>query len=239
MVGDPSGRANRSVSASTRDPTPKTRLRCTCLRNAAFDLPGSDRWNLASTTFPDAGPMVRIRFPPPRSLSHRCFPWLQAQRPRVRRECEPGRDQRTGPAGDELARPGRFSLTGIDAVPPGRSQRSTRRAQAWAWAHLVERRSSAARQQAALIGPVERQIEFGKTRRSEFDGLPAVQDRLDQLRAQKGEVDEAPDIATGDAVALGQFPQRSRASGGKLFEPRASAGDRLDQRGVAFRSVVL
>src|SRR5215813_542475 len=26
--------------------------------------PGSDRWKLASTTFPDAGPMVRIRFPP-------------------------------------------------------------------------------------------------------------------------------------------------------------------------------
>jgi hypothetical protein len=29
-----------------------------------FDRPGSDRWNLASTTFPDAGSMVRIRFPP-------------------------------------------------------------------------------------------------------------------------------------------------------------------------------
>src|SRR5437660_304562 len=98
---------------------------------------------------------------------------------------------------------------------------------------------SSARQEAALIGPVERQIEFGKARRSEFDGLPAVQDRLDQLGAQKGEVDEAPDIATGDAAALGQFPQRSRASGGKLLEPRAPAGDRLDQRGVAFRSVVL
>jgi len=60
-----------------------------------------------------------------------------------------------------------------------------------------------------------------------------VQDRLDQLGAQKGEVDEAPDIATGDAVALGQFPQRSGASGGKLLEPRSSARDRLDQRGVA------
>ena len=29
--------------------------------------PGSDRWNLASTTFPEAGPMVRIRFPPAES----------------------------------------------------------------------------------------------------------------------------------------------------------------------------
>jgi hypothetical protein len=86
-----------------------------------------------------------------------------------------------------------------------------RRGQALAWTHSVERGSSA-RQEAALIGPVERQIEFGKTCRGEFDGLPAVQDRLDQLGAEKGEVDEAPDIATGDAVALGQFPQRSGAA---------------------------
>src|SRR5438874_11069159 len=33
------------------------------LPKSVFDRPGSDRWNLASTTFPDAGPMVRIRFP--------------------------------------------------------------------------------------------------------------------------------------------------------------------------------
>ena len=38
---------------------------------------------------------------------------------------------------------------------------------------------SLARKQAALIGPIERQIEFGKTRRGEVDRLPAVQDRLD------------------------------------------------------------
>src|SRR6267143_4546569 len=101
----------------------------------------------------------------------------------------------------------------------------------------VEGRSSAG-QEAALISPVERQIEFGETRRSEFDGLPALQDRLDQLRAEKGEVDEAPDIATGDAVALGQLPQRSGASGGKLLEPRPPARDRLDQSGVTSRAVV-
>ena len=76
---------------------------------------------------------------------------------------------------------------------------------------------------AALIGPVERQIEFGKTRRGEFDGLPALQDRLNQLGAEKGEVDKPPNIATGDAVAFGQFLQRSGASGGKLLEPRAPA----------------
>src|SRR6266850_6479985 len=90
--------------------------------------------------------------------------------------------------------------------------------------HTLSRVASA-RQEAALLGPVERQIEFGEARRSEFDGLPALQDRLDQLGLKKGEVDEAPDIAAGDAVALGQFPQRSGASGGKLFEPLAPAGD--------------
>src|SRR3984893_4839314 len=122
--------------------------------------------------------------------------------------------------------------------PLGKSRRSTRKAQALAWTHSIEGRSSV-REQAVLIGPVERQIEFGKTRRGEFDGLPALQDSLDQLGAQKGEVDEAPDIATGDAGALGQLPQRSGASGGKLLEPRAPARDRLDQRRVASRSVVL
>src|SRR5215831_9346729 len=34
--------------------------------------PGSDRWKLASTTFPDAGPMVRIRFPPAGNLLRTC-----------------------------------------------------------------------------------------------------------------------------------------------------------------------
>ncbi len=91
-----------------------------------------------------------------------------------------------------------------------------------AWTHSVEVRSLA-RQKAALIGPVERQIEFGKTRRGEFDGLPALQDRLNELGAEKGEVDKPPNIATGDAVAFGQFLQRSGASGGKLLEPRAPA----------------
>ena len=47
------------------------------------------------------------------------------------------------------------------------------------------RGSPSARQQAALIGPVERQIELGKTRHSEYGRLPALQDRLDQLGAEK------------------------------------------------------
>src|SRR3984893_10745791 len=101
----------------------------------------------------------------------------------------------------------------------GKPKRSMRRCQASAWTHSFEGRSLTARQQAALVGPGERQVGVGETGR--------------------GEVDEAPDIATSDAVALGQFPQRSSASGGKLLEPRAPAGDRLDQRGVASRSVIL
>src|SRR6266436_5680385 len=64
------------------------------------------------------GPRVRISFPPPASLSHQCLPCLPPQRPGFCRECEPGRDQRTGRAGPEPARLGCFSLTGIAAVPP-------------------------------------------------------------------------------------------------------------------------
>ena len=64
------------------------------------------------------GPAVRISFPPPASLSHQCLPCLPPQRPGFCRECEPGRDQRTGRAGPEPARLGCFSLTGIAAVPP-------------------------------------------------------------------------------------------------------------------------
>src|SRR6266850_6205317 len=131
-----------------------------------------------------------------------------------------------------IATPGSTSLISIPRRPNATGAVSSSESPGIAWAHPVEGRCSAARQEAVLIGPVERQIEFGMPRRSEFYGLPAVQDRLDQLGAQKGEVDEAPDIATGDAIALGQLPQRSGASGGELLEPRTPARDRLDQRGV-------
>ena len=60
-------------------------------------------------------------------------------------------------------------------------------------------------EQAVLLAPVERQIEFGQPRRGELDGLPPLQDRFDELRAQKSEIDQTPDIAPGYAVALGQF----------------------------------
>src|ERR1700731_5042571 len=117
----------------------------------------------------------------------------------------------------------------MQSPPFGKTKRSMRRCQALAWTHFIERRSLTARQQAALVGPVERQIEFGETCRGEFDRLPAVQDRVDQLGAEKGEVDEGRAIAPRVTIPLGQFPQRSGASRGKLLEPRSSARDRLDQ----------
>ena len=57
-------------------------------------------------------------------------------------------------------------------------------------------------EQSVLLGPIERQIEFGQPRRGELDGLPALQDRFDQLRAQEGEAKQTPDIAPGDALTL-------------------------------------
>jgi hypothetical protein len=56
-----------------------------------------------------------------------------------------------------------------------------------------------------------RQIECCQTRRAELDGLPALQDRLDQIRAQKGKTNKPTDVAPGDAVTLGQRLQRPRA----------------------------
>src|SRR5258707_10494060 len=75
IVVDPSG-SRRDHRAKYGCLSARPRVRCLCppgktqhlLPKSVFDRPGSDRWNLASTTFPDAGPMVRIRFPPPESL---------------------------------------------------------------------------------------------------------------------------------------------------------------------------
>src|ERR1700726_4218414 len=64
-------------------------------------------------------------------------------------------------------------------------------------------------EQFLLLRPVQRQIEFGQPRRRERDGLPALQDRLDQLRAQEGEANETARVASGKAVTLGQLLKRS------------------------------
>src|SRR6202011_5965867 len=94
-------------------------------------------------------------------------------------------------------------------------------------------------EQFVLLGPVQRQIEFGQSRRGELGGLAPLQDRLDQLRAQEGEVDKAPDVAPGDTLTLGQLLERSGAASGELLKPRAPARNRLDQRRITSRAVLL
>ena len=95
----------------------------------------------------------------------------------------------------------------------------------------VRSRGSAC-EQLVLLGPVQRQIEFDQPRRGEFDGLPALQDCLDQLRAQEGETNETANVAPGNAVTLGQLLERSNAAGGELLKLRPPACNRLDQRRV-------
>src|SRR5689334_6245120 len=85
-------------------------------------------------------------------------------------------------------------------------------------------------EQLVLLDPVQRQIEFGQPRSGELDGLPALQDRLDQLRAQKGEANKTANVAAGDAVTFGQLLERSGAAGGELLKPRTPARNRPDQR---------
>src|SRR6516165_4105532 len=96
------------------------------------------------------------------------------------------RDVRKGRAGYDQTLFGPFSLTGIDAVPvqesSTRSQRRGGRGEGRGLRHTSWLCGSAC-EQFALLGPVQRQIEFGQTRRGERDGLPALQDRFEQLRA--------------------------------------------------------
>src|SRR5207248_9282146 len=64
IVVDPSG-SRRDHRAKYGCLSARPRVRCHCPRGktqhllpkSVFDRPGSDRWNLASTTFPDAGPI--------------------------------------------------------------------------------------------------------------------------------------------------------------------------------------
>src|SRR5271154_2998696 len=94
-------------------------------------------------------------------------------------------------------------------------------------------------EQFLLLGPVQRQIEFGQPRRGELAGLPAVQDRLDQLRAQEGEANETANVAPGNTVTLGQLLERSGVAGGKLLKPRPPPCNRLEQRWITSRGVLL
>src|SRR5438067_9415609 len=79
-----------------------------------------------------------------------------------------------------------------------------------AWGTSV-RSCGLACEQFVLLRPVQRQIEFDQPGRGELDGLPALQDRLDHLRVQEGETNEAANVAPGNAVTLGQLLKRSVA----------------------------
>src|SRR5438874_13439644 len=67
-------------------------------------------------------------------------------------------------------------------------------------------------EQFVLLRPVQRQIEFGQPGRGKLDGLPALQDRPDQLRAQEGETNESANVAPGDPVTCGHLLKRLGAA---------------------------
>jgi hypothetical protein len=70
-----------------------------------------------------------------------------------------------------------YSLTGIEAVPPwGRPDRLQRRSgrAVNCGPSMAVRFAYSACEQSVLLGPIERQIEFGQPRRGELDGLPAL-----------------------------------------------------------------
>src|SRR5580704_16954845 len=117
-------------------------------------------------------------------------------------------------------------------------KRRAGRGGAAAWGISV-RSCGLACEQFVLLRPVQRQIEFGQPRRGERDGLPALQDRLDQLRAQEGEANETANVTSGNAVPLGQLVERTGAAGGELLKPCAPARNRLDQRRITSRAVLL
>src|SRR5882672_1658860 len=71
-------------------------------------------------------------------------------------------------------------------------------------------------EQSVLLDPVQREIEFRQTGCGERDGLPAVKDCLDQIRAEKSEVYQTPDVAPAYGFTLGQLVERSGAAGGEL-----------------------
>src|ERR1700758_2951434 len=52
--------------------------------------------------------------------------------------------------------------------------------------HGLEALTDRSRRPVRYANQLPRQIEFGETCRGELDRLPAVQDRVDQLRAEKG-----------------------------------------------------
>src|ERR1700692_4712406 len=119
-----------------------------------------------------------------------------------------------------------------------RMQITRGRGRAAAWGTSV-RCCGLACEQFVLLRPVQRQMEFGQPRRGELDGLPALQDRLDQLRAQEGEAYETANVAPANALTLGQLLKRSGAAADELLKPRAPSRNRLDQGRITSRAVLL
>jgi hypothetical protein len=58
---------------------------------------------------------------------------------------------------------------------------------------------------------------------SEIVGFPASQNCVNELRAQKGEIDETADVTTGDTVPLREIPERSGPARRQLLKEFASA----------------
>ena len=101
-------------------------------------------------------------------------------------------------------------------------------------------------EQSALLGPIQGQIEFCQTRCGELAGLPALQDRFDQLRAQEGKTNfldvqparrgclkllkpaEAAKVPVGAMLPPG-------GTGIALWEPLGS-GTKMVSRGLVWRT---
>ena len=111
------------------------------------------------------------------------------------------------------------------------------RSRAWAWGASSELRFSLRAVSAALSSPAADRVRSAASQW--HDGLPALQDRLDQLRAQEGEADEYGECSAGKCRHAGQLLERSGAAGGQLLKPRAPPRNRLAEGRITSRAAVL
>ena len=130
-----------------------------------------------------------------------------------------------------------LSLTGIDAVPPPESsdRLQTTRGRGGRPGRLCSGVAGLAQQFLLFLSSPAADRVRSAAYRASVHGLPALQDRLDQLRAQKGEANEQGERAPGNAVTLGQLLERSvqaATSSSNHERPRAialsSAGSHLE-----------
>jgi len=67
-------------------------------------------------------------------------------------------------------------------------------------------------QKPLLLVPIQRQLDGAREpRRAQVDRLLAFEDRFDDVGSQEGEGDQPPNIALGDALALGAMAWSERA----------------------------